>query len=330
LIPSDSESPAVASYLSRASIIIPTFNAASYWSDLHCSLERQGVAREQVLVIDSTSQDNTRKLVEDAGYQLLQISPRSFRHGATRQMAAEMMPQAEFLVYLTQDAIPIGTQSIENLLRPFADSAVGATYGRQVPRNGSDPIERHARLFNYPNRSEIRDFACRHRLGIRAAFFSNSFAAYRSTAFRQVGGFSRNSIVSEEVSVVGQMLMAGWKIAYEAEAQVYHSHRLSLKQEFSRYFDIGVHHHRERHIMDCFGRAEGEGLAFVKSELRFLWKVQPSRIPVAMLRNFNKWIGYRLGRKEASLPMAFKRAVSAQPNFWVDNAQLIPKSQLVR
>jgi rhamnosyltransferase len=305
-------------FLSRAAIVIPTYNAARHWPDLHRGLELQGVSRDQVLVIDSSSTDNTRQLVRAAGYRLQRIPSASFRHGTTRQMAAEHCGDAEFLVYLTQDAVAARPNCIEDLLSAFRDPTVGAAYGRQVPRKGSCPIEYHARRFNYPDRSEVRDFESRKHLGIRAAFFSNSFAAYRNTAFKQVGGFPCNTIVSEEISVVAQMLMAGWKVAYEAKAEVVHSHRFSLREESSRYFDIGVHHHRERQIMDHFGRAEGEGIAFVKSELNYLWNVRRRSIPLACLRNLNKWVSYHLGRNERMLPLSFKRALSAQSNFWTD------------
>jgi hypothetical protein len=36
------------------------------------------------------------------------------------------------------------------------------------------------------------------------------------------------------------------------------------------------------------------------------------------LRNLNKWISYHLGRNERMLPLSFKRALSAQANFWAD------------
>ncbi len=304
--------------LPRAAILIPTFNAGRYWSELHAGLEAQGVSTDQVLVIDSSSTDNTRELVRAAGYRLECVPSASFRHGATRQMAAEHFKEAEFLVYLTQDAILAKPDSIEHLLSAFRDPNIGAAYGRQLPRQHSDPIEHHARSFNYPDRSEVRDFTCRERLGIRAAFFSNSFAAYRNTAFKQVGGFSCNTIVSEEVSVVAQMLIAGWKIGYQAKAEVFHSHSFSLRQEFARYFDIGVHHQRERHIMDLFGSAESEGLAFIRSEFRFLWSVDRRRIPLAFVRNLNKWLSYHVGRNERMLPLCVKKAISAQPNFWND------------
>jgi rhamnosyltransferase len=296
--------------------VIPTYNAGPYWDRFHAALERQGVPREQVLVIDSSSTDSTRRSVKSAGYALLEISQASFRHGGTRQMAADSLPWAEILVFLTQDAIPCGAGSIDELLRAFKDPQVGAAYGRQLPREGAGPVERHARLFNYSERSEVRTFESRERLGFKAAFLSNSFAAYRRAALEAVGGFPRDAIICEDTTVAGRLLIDGWKIAYQAEATVIHSHALSVRSESSRYFDIGVHHGREKWLLDAFGGAGGEGRAFVMSELRFLLKSQPAQIPGAFIRNLSKWVAYQLGLHEKHLPRMLKEFFSTQPSFW--------------
>lgn len=304
-----------------AAIIIPTLNASRHWERLHGGLRQQGIAAEQVLIIDSSSTDETQQLVRDAGYRIKVIPRNSFRHGATRQMAAELVPQAEIVIYLTQDAIPIGPNSFRNLLKAFDDPCVSAAYGRQLPRDEADSIERHARLFNYPAQSEVRNFESRHRCGMKAAFFSNSFAAYRRSAFMQVGGFPRNSIVSEEVTVAARMLMAGWKVAYQADATVIHSHPLGLASEFSRYFDIGVHHGREFWLLETFGHASGEGGKFVLSEMQYLWRTRPAMIPWAALRTLNKLCGYQMGKHEAYLPEMIKEMLSAQPHYWQDGRE---------
>ena len=131
-----------------------------------------------------------------------------------------------------------------------------------------------------------------------------------------MGGFPKNTIVSEEVTVAARMLLAGWKTVYQADAVVIHSHPLTLRREFSRYFDIGVHHGRERWLLDVFGKAGNEGRQFVYSELRFLWSTKPSLIPLSLLRTASKLTAYKLGVHEAMLPLALKRALSAHAEFW--------------
>jgi rhamnosyltransferase len=304
----------------QVGVIIPTCNAASYWDRLEAALTRQGLVPDQVLIVDSSSTDGTAKLARQAGYKLIEISRESFRHGATRQMAISCLPEKEILVFLTQDALPHGPDCFAELLKAFEDETVGAAYGRQLARESADPIEEHGRLFNYPGQSTVRDLCSREELGFRAAYFSNSFAAYRRTAFNEVGGFPTDAIVSEEVTVAARMLLAGWRVAYRAESTVRHSHDFTVREEFSRYFDIGVHHARTKWLIDQFGSVGGEGRAFVVSQARYLWSTQASLLPIATLRNASKWVSYRLGLHERWLPFAVKRALSGQSSFWLDEA----------
>ena len=304
--------------LDRAAIIIPVYNGEPYWGSLSAALMRQGIDKDQILVVDSSSTDNSRALAQRSGFQVKTIPFETFRHGATRQMAAESLPWAEFLVYLTQDAVPLGDRSIATLLTAFTDPEVGAAYGRQVARQDAGPIERHARLFNYPSTTVVRSLESRKQLGLKAAFFSNSFAAYRRVALEHVGGFPKDTIVSEDVTVAALMLIAGWKTTYQANAIVTHSHRLSMRAEFSRYFDIGVHHGREKWLVEEFGSAGGEGLAFVLSEFQFLLKTKRHLIPFATVRNLNKWISYHIGLHENHLHPRIKRLLSGQWAFWLD------------
>ena len=305
-----------AAHLDRCALIIPTCNAAQHWDKLHGAIQSQNIAPDQVLIIDSTSDDETRDLAHRAGYRVTVIPRSSFRHGATRTLAASLLPKAEFLIYLTQDAIPSDGECLTRLIESFQNPQVGAAYGRQLPRSSAGAIERHARFFNYPETSAVRDFDSRATLGFRAAYFSNSFAAYRRSAFEAAGGFPEHVIVSEEVSIVARMLVDGWKLVYCADAQVYHSHQLGLRAEFSRYFDIAIHHSQERWIIDCFGAVGGEGLSFVRSELKYLIHQAPHLIPLAMLRSFTKWAAYQCGRREHSLPLWLKRSLSAQSSHW--------------
>ena len=313
----ESNAPSSVSLLGQTGIIIPTYNAARFWPRLHAALERQGITRDQVLFVDSSSEDRTRDLVRAAGYGLKIISKESFRHGETRQMAIKHLPGANLLVFMTQDAVPLGENAVETLLRPFECAEVGAVYGRQVAREQAGPLERHARLFNYPDQTEMRDYQSRKRLGFKTAFFSNSFGAYRRTALEQVGGFP-NVILAEDSLVAARMLLEGWKITYEADAIAVHSHAFTLAQEFARYFDTGVYHARERWVVDQFGSVGGEGLNFVRSEFRYLRQIQPGLIPLAFLRNVSKWLSYQLGVHERMLPHRLKQAISGQPNFWRD------------
>ena len=131
-----------------------------------------------------------------------------------------------------------------------------------------------------------------------------------------VGGFPQDVIFGEDTITAAKFLLAGWKIAYVAEAQVYHSHSYTWRQDFKRYFDIGVLHARENWLLKEFGSAGGEGSRFVRSELNYLWPRYWWLIPSALIRTALKLVGYRLGRIENKLSLGWKRKLSMHPNFW--------------
>jgi rhamnosyltransferase len=304
-------------------IIVPTLNAAGDWP-LFASALLACTLPEQVLIVDSESTDATVDLARAAGFQVCSVLRAEFNHGASRQMAAEMLPNADILVYMTQDAILDGPNALANLLAAFDDPQVGAAYGRQLPRLKAKAIEAHARTFNYPATSEIRSLASREQLGYKTLSLSDSFAAYRRSALMGVGGFPRDVIFGEDTITAAHLLLAGYRIAYVAEACAYHSHAYTPTQEFQRYFDIGVLHSREHWLLDEFGQANGEGKRFVFSELRYLLRRSPRQIPLALLRTLTKFLGYRLGRMEVRLSPGIKRQLSMHPWFWahpVSNAR---------
>ena len=183
------------------------------------------------------------------------------------------------------------------LLSPFEDAGVGAVYGRQLPRKGAGPIETHARIFNYPSVSEVRTKENSRQLGFKAIFFSNSFGAYRREALEAVGGFPVDANFGEDTIVAGRLLLAGWKIAYAADAEVYHSHAHSLGEEYRRYVQIGDLHAHHHWMIREFGKTSGEGMRFVVSELAYLAHAAPYLMPGALLRTAGKFLGYRRGRR---------------------------------
>ena len=302
----------------KFALFIPTLNAGSRWVQVIEAIQSQLTFPDAVLVADSGSIDETAALASSTGFEVMHISPDDFDHGGTRQLALQYFIGFDVIVYMTQDAILSNSESFENLLTAFNDASVAAVCGRQIPSLNAGYIESHSRIYNYPEQSLVRSFSDRKTVGLKAAFLSNSFAAYRVSALNEVGGFPEDVIFGEDMYVAAKLLKAGYKIAYAAEACVYHSHNYSLRQEFKRYFDMGVFHAREPWLREEFGSAENQGTKFVVSELRYLLRHAFWRIPEALLRTMFKFAGFKFGKFERLIPVFLKKYMSMNSVYFMD------------
>ena len=304
------------SVLKEARVIIPVRNGGLRWREAAAAM-RRSMPPSTVVVVDSASTDGSDAVATEHGFQLHRIDPRTFNHGGTRQQAvAQFCAGKRFAVFLTQDAVVEGPDTLTALLDAFTDPSVGAAYGRQLPHHDARPFEAHAALFNYPPGSETRTLGDAARLGIKAAYFSNSFAAYRVAALTQCGGFPEHLILGEDAYVAARMLMAGWHVRYCADALVRHSHSYSIVEEAQRYFDFGVMHAQIPELLESFGSPEAEGLRFVMSELRYMRKRAPWLLPSVAVRNGAKYAAYRLGRWYTRLPPGLCRRLSMTKVYW--------------
>ncbi|MDD3618821.1 MAG: glycosyltransferase [Desulfobulbaceae bacterium] len=298
------------------SIIIPTLNGGRRFGSLLASLRAQTVVPEELLVVDSGSDDGTPDLAGQYGATVLTVPPREFDHGGTRTMAARRA-SGDFLLFMTQDAVPVDSHALENLMEPFGDPRVAAVYGRQLPFPDATCFARHLRLFNYPEKPACRCWEDRHRFGFRTAFISNSFAAYRKETLAAVGFFEEGLLFGEDTFTVAKLLRSGYCVFYAATAKVWHSHNYSTWQEFRRYFDIGVVHARHRELLRDFGTPAGEGRNYVFSELSFLMREKNFlRLPAGLWRNSMKFLAYNLGKRYTALPPRLAALCSMNRRWW--------------
>jgi len=299
----------------KVSVIIPTYNGAKHLSELMKRLASQSITFE-LIIVDSSSTDDTVEIVSPYADKLLTIPSETFDHGGTRTLAAKEA-SGELVIFLTQDALPADDLSLETLLKPLKDPEVSAVYGRQLPHEKSSLFGKHLRHFNYPEQSYTRILQDKERYGLKTAFFSDSFSVYRKEALERIGYFRDHLIVGEDMTAAANLLMMGYKISYCAEAEVYHSHSYTITEEFKRYFDTGVFHADQNWLLDTFGKAEGEGKRYIKSELAFLRSCRAyHRIPEFIIRNMMKYLGYKLGTHYQRLPNWLAYRLSMHRHWW--------------
>ena len=67
----------------------------------------------------------------DISTKVFYVDKNDYDHGATRGYGASLS-EADILMYMTQDAVPVDDYLIENLLEPYKNKEVAASYARQL------------------------------------------------------------------------------------------------------------------------------------------------------------------------------------------------------
>ena len=217
---------------------------------------------------------------------------------------------------MTQDAMPQDAFLVENLVKPFADGQVCASYARQLPAKDCNTIERYTRKFNYGQESRIKTSEDLPELGIKTYFCSNVCAMYRRSVYEELGGFERRTIFNEDMIFAGKLVQSGRAIAYCADAKVIHSHNYTCIQQFRRNFDLGVSQAEHPEIFSGVP-SEGEGIRMVKKTAAYLLEQKKIYlIPKLVLLSGCKFVGYRLGKGYKKLPKWLIDVCTMNKEYW--------------
>mgnify|MGYP004732553793 FL=1 len=306
----------------RIEVIIPTYKPGNQLEELLGRLEKQTLLPDRIHIVDTRSGDfpeglETAERLEESGVPLkvTHIEKENFDHGGTRAMAADMS-SADILVFMTQDALPANPYLLQNLCKAFEGEKIGAAYARQLPKKDCRLLERYTRSFNYPKESKIKSQEDLPKLGIKTYFCSNVCAAYRKDVYDSLGGFEERTIFNEDMILAGKIIQSGYRIAYAADAEVFHSHNYSCKQQFKRNFDLAVSQAEHPEIFEEI-RSENEGIRLVKTTAGYLFKIRkPWLLSSLFFQSASKYLGYRIGKRYQKLPKWLIRKCTMNREYW--------------
>lgn len=304
------------------SIILLTLNGGQRLADTLSAVFSQQLSAEageafEALAIDSGSTDATLEIIRRYPVQLHQIAAGDFGHGRTRNLGARLA-RGEWLVYLTQDAVPADRHWLANLTRHLNQPSAAAAFGRQLPPPEVGPIETFFLEQTYPNRPFQHQPTAEAHTPIGRIFFSNVNSAIKKSVW-EACPFPEDVVMSEDQAFARAALQAGHTIIYDPEAAVYHGHRYTFEKLFRRNFDSG---YSLRGISQDSWRAVAQmGLRYIGDEMQFLirrgdWPY----IPRALLYEAVKSAGFALGRSGRRLPPSWRARFSLHPAYWANEA----------
>ena len=199
--------------MKSCSVVIRTLNEEEHLGRLLTGIEQQETQPDEVIVVDSGSEDSTLSIAKAFGARVLHIPKEEFSFGRALNIGfAEV--KSEIGVALSGHVYPLKRNHLTELLRPFDDPKIAVTYGRQVGSNDSYFSEKRLMLKWFPP----------HGSGVQQIPFSNNAnAATRMAAWVDLP-FDEELTGLEDVEFCHRATDQGWDIYYVAEAPVVHIH----------------------------------------------------------------------------------------------------------
>jgi rhamnosyltransferase len=225
------------------SVVIPVENGEKYLDTaLRAVFSQKTDFRFEVIVIDSGSGDAAPDIIKNyPACRLYRIEKEDFNHGLTRNFGVSQAA-GRYIILMTQDAIPFDRRWMGKLVDNIErDGRVAGVYSRQVPHENSSLFTqiRTNRFFasgEGKRISYIDDMEGYDRLspGKKRLLcnFDNVSSCIRKSVWENFK-FPETEF-GEDIEWAKRVLEAGYKIIYEPDSKVYHSHDYSITGWYKR------------------------------------------------------------------------------------------------
>ena len=291
----------------RIDVVIPTYRPGKQFAGLLRALKKQTCPIRRILILNTEEdlfhEEYYRGIVP---YEVRHIKKADFDHAATRRLGMDLCEGADYVLMMTQDAIPADEFLLERLCEAVQahgpkGEPVAVSYARQLARRDCSPKERYMRNFSYPKESRVKTLADEKQLGIRTYFCSDVCALYDREVFYACGGYVSHADFNEDMLYAFRAMHCGYAVHYAATARVVHSHDHNCMEQFKRHYAMGV---SQAEHPEVFRRvsSEKEGLALVAGTCRYLIRQgHAAQIPGMLVNQASRYAGYLCGKISVSI-----------------------------
>lgn len=229
------------------SIVIPTLNAGHEFSWLLRKLkEQQGLRSVEIVIVDSGSRDATVPCARATGCKVIEITPAEFSHSYARNLGADVAT-SDYLLFMVQDAYPIGSYWAYGMLRYLLDHAednLAAVSCAEYSRSDSDAmydaiIHNHYRFLGCLEQDRIGEFRGNDHTLLRSYGQLSDVACLIPHALFQ--RYRYRGDYAEDLDLGIRLITDGYRVAMLASIKVIHSHNRPPFYYLKRSFVDTIH-----------------------------------------------------------------------------------------
>jgi rhamnosyltransferase len=283
------------------SVVVRTLNEARHLPALLAAIARQalGEHRCEVVLVDSGSTDGTLDIARDHGCRIVTIRKEEFSFGRSLNVGCAAA-QGEVLVFVSGHCIPVGDRWLLALTAPLGGGGIVYTYGGQIGDASTHFSEHQIFAKYFPARSQVP----------QQGFFCNNANSALLRETWQASPFDEELTGLEDMHLAKRLVARGLRIAYVAEAAVYHLHAESWRQVKRRFEREAI---ALRHIMPEVHIGLLDALRYATSAILLDWgaalgerKLGRTLVDVVVYRSCQFWGAWRGNRAHRQVSRAAK------------------------
>ncbi len=208
----------------NCSIVIRAYNEEKHIGRLLEGIGHQTVKDVEIILVDSGSTDSTVSIAESFGARVVRIPSGEFTFGRSLNFGVQAATR-DLIVIASAHVYPVYPDWLETLLRPFENSNVALTYGKQRGPGSAKFSEQQIFHQWYPDAGNLNQ---------ATAFCNNANAAIRKRLWEE-NPYDETLTGLEDLAWAKRAKEQGYKIAYVAEAEIVHAHDETPRGVFNRY-----------------------------------------------------------------------------------------------
>jgi GT2 family glycosyltransferase len=233
-----------------ATVIVPAHNAEATIDECVRSLLelRYPAEKLELRVVDNGSRDGTLAALRHYEDRIVVLEERK-RGAAAARNAGLSGARGEVIAFTDADCA-VDPDWLAGLVEPLEDPGVGIAGGAILASEGCNEVEQFG--------AEIHD----HRRTIevlRPPYAVTGSWASRREVLHELGGFDERLLRCQDVDLAYRAIQAGYRLAFVAEAVVFHHNEDTLAGLFRQGFVHGFHSVRARKRHGWFLRQYGHG-----------------------------------------------------------------------